>query len=71
MKSLIENLPGFEKDRTFGGYGSGATLNKDIEALEIYRKQKNNMRRIDKVEDDISQLRTDINEILNIVRKLH
>ncbi len=68
MKSLIENLPGFEKDRSFGGQGSGAILNKDVDGLEVYRKQKHNMRRLDNVEHELSALRSDINEILNIVR---
>jgi len=69
MRQIFENLPGFEKEMSFGGYGSGAALNKDGIGLDSYKKQKHNLNRLIKVEEELSEVRSDIKLILELLKK--
>lgn len=69
MRIKIENLPGFEKDFSVGGgKESGVILNSDPSGLAYYRKQKENINRMDKIERDVNALKSDVGEILKLLK---
>ena len=49
---------------------SGAILNTSSTALEMYKKQRSHMSKINSVEQDINSLKSDINDIKNLLREL-
>jgi peptidoglycan hydrolase CwlO-like protein len=48
----------------------GVLINKDDDALASYKKQKMRNKRIEKMEEDMTSLKSDIEEIKNLLRGL-
>ena len=48
----------------------GVLINKDNTALQAYKAQKNKMKKIDNLEEEISNLRKDMDEIKTLLRGL-
>ena len=49
---------------------NGALLNTSLSALDLYKKQRSHMNKINTVEEDINSLKSDINDIKNLLREL-
>lgn len=50
--------------------GKGVLINKDNESLMAYKKRKYREQEIDKMKEDLSSLKDDIQEIKNLLRGL-
>jgi hypothetical protein len=48
----------------------GVLINKDNTALQAYKAQKRRMKKIDNIEEEISSLRQDMDEIKTLLRGL-
>lgn len=57
-------IPGFYK------VDESTVINKDTEALKAYKKRKSKMRKVDKMEEDIAELKNSMNEIKDLLKGL-
>lgn len=57
-------IPGFYK------VDESTVINKDTEALKSYKKRKSKMRKVDKMEEDIAELKNSMNEIKDLLKGL-
>lgn len=48
----------------------GVVLNTDKEALQAYKKRKQKMNQIDELENDVAGLKSDVNEIKQMLKEL-
>ena len=48
----------------------GILINKDTEALKLYKNKKQRERRIDEIQNDVASLKDDIQEIKQLLRGL-
>lgn len=54
----------------FKNPATGALINKDNKALDAYRKRKQKEQKLDMVEQDIASLKSDMQEIKELLRGL-
>jgi hypothetical protein len=48
----------------------GILINKDVDALKLYKTKKQRERRIDEIQEDVMSLKDDIQEIKQLLRGL-
>jgi prefoldin subunit 5 len=48
----------------------GVLINKDNEALRSYKKRKMNMKRVEKMEQELSEIKSSMNEIKTLLQGL-
>ena len=63
MADRKTDIPGFYKS------SDGALINKDNDALAAYKARKNRDRDFDRLKEDVTSLKTDIEEIKNLLKK--
>lgn len=64
MKEYRTEIPGMYK------VGDGVLINKDENNLMRYKKEKNNLKKIRLLENDLSLLKNDISEIKQMLKGL-
>ena len=57
-------IPGIYKER------EGVLINKDKDALEAYKKQRSRNKELDRMKEDISSLKNDLQEIKDMLKKV-
>ena len=72
MREVTETLGPDRKTDRPGIYrtAEGFLINKDNDALSAYKKRKQKERAIENFQEQINELRTDINEIKDLLRGL-
>jgi peptidoglycan hydrolase CwlO-like protein len=72
MQEVTETLGPDRKTDRPGIYrtAEGFLINKDNDALSAYKKRKRKERAIENFQEQINELRTDINEIKDLIRGL-
>jgi len=72
MQEVTETLGPDRKTEKPGIYrtAEGFLINKDNDALSAYKKRKRKEQAIDKFQDQIDELRSDINEIKDLLKGL-
>lgn len=63
MADKKTDIPGFYKS------SDGALINKDNEALAAYKKRKQKDKEVDKMREDITSLKSDMEEIKKLLQK--
>lgn len=64
MTEMKTDIPGIFK------ISEGVLINKDNDALKSYKLRKNKEKKIDLIENELSSLKSDIEEIKNLLRGL-
>lgn len=61
-----------QKSEISGFYkvSEGIIINKDNSLLSKYKAEKNNLKKINVIENDVAELKTDIKEIKELLRSL-
>ena len=72
MQEVTETLGPDRKTDKPGIYrtAEGFLINKDNEALAAYKKRKRREQAVDRIQDQIDELKTDINEIKDLLKGL-
>lgn len=63
MADKKTDIPGFYKS------SDGALINKDNEALAAYKKRKQKDKEVDEMREDITSLKSDMEEIKKLLQK--
>ncbi|NDB59139.1 hypothetical protein EB001_11900 [bacterium] len=72
MQEVTETLGPDRRTDKPGIYrtAEGFLINKDNEALAAYKKRKRREQAVDRIQDQIDELKTDINEIKDLLKGL-